>query len=116
MINVFYQALAAGATRTITYQTVAGNPLPPGDRFICNRVRWWLDDGLEQPGDNPGTTLPDDHTCLATAGDVSQQLPREVFGIDFEPLPVANLDQIRRSFLRVTNGDFAQENFHVQPK
>ncbi|MGE0797045.1 MAG: DUF4384 domain-containing protein [Lautropia sp.] len=77
---------------------------------------------LQLPGDMRfqlvmnGKGVTETVACLATAGDVSAQLPREAFGTDFEPLPVASLDQIRRSFMRVTNGEFAQENFHVQPK
>lgn len=54
--------------------------------------------------------------CLATDTDVTQDLPREVFGGDFEPLPVSSLDQIRRTFINVTGGKVAQENFNVQPK
>jgi hypothetical protein len=60
--------------------------------------------------------VPEQVACLATASDVSQQLPRDVFGSDFEPLQIANLEQIRRSFLRTTNGQFTQEIFNVQPR
>ncbi len=63
-----------------------------------------------------GKGVPETVTCLATDDDVSARLPLEVFGADFEPLPVAGLDQIRRGFLEATQGTFTQENFHVKPK
>ncbi|MGE0313112.1 MAG: DUF4384 domain-containing protein [Lautropia sp.] len=55
-------------------------------------------------------------SCIATETDVSNKLPREAFGGDFEPLPVSGFEQIRQSFLNVTGGQFAQESFHVSPK
>ena len=55
-------------------------------------------------------------SCLSTGADVSALLPAGVYGNDFEPLSVATLDQIRRSFLQATGGQFTQENFHVQPR
>ncbi|MET0507050.1 MAG: DUF4384 domain-containing protein [Burkholderiaceae bacterium] len=60
--------------------------------------------------------VPETVACLATASDVSQQLPREIFGSDFEPLQVSSLEQVRRSFLQTTNGQFTQETFNVQPR
>ena len=60
--------------------------------------------------------LPETVSCLSTAADVSSQLPRDVFGNDFEPLPIATLDQLRRGFLQTTGGQFTQETFHVQPR
>ena len=55
-------------------------------------------------------------SCIATDSDVSNALPREAFGGDFEPLPVTGIEQIRQSFANVTGGQFAQESFHVSPK
>jgi len=54
--------------------------------------------------------------CFATARDILQQLPNSVVGVDFEPLPVATLDQIRDAFLRANEGVLVQEYFHVQPR
>lgn len=54
--------------------------------------------------------------CFATAGDILQQLPSSVVGVDFEALPVASLDQIRDAFQTASGGLLAQEQFHVQPK
>ncbi len=54
--------------------------------------------------------------CLATATEVSRQLPLEIFGNDLEPLTVATLDQIRQGFLQTTDGQFDQETFHLRPR
>jgi hypothetical protein len=55
-------------------------------------------------------------TCFATARDVLQQLPASAVGTDFEPLPVASLDQIRDAFRSASEGLLAQETLRVQPK
>ena len=54
--------------------------------------------------------------CFATTHDVTAQLPSSVIGMDFEPLPVASLEQIRSAFVNATAGAVAQETFRVQPK
>ena len=54
--------------------------------------------------------------CFATERNVLAQLPGGVIGTDFETLPVASLDQIRASFVRVAGEKLAQGIFHVDFK
>jgi hypothetical protein len=54
--------------------------------------------------------------CFATARDVTAQLPNAVVGVDFEPLAVGSLEQIRGAFVNATGGAVAQETLHVQAK
>jgi hypothetical protein len=54
--------------------------------------------------------------CFATERNVLAQLPGGVIGTDFETLPVASLDQIRASFVRVAGEKIAQGIFHVDFK
>jgi Domain of unknown function (DUF4384) len=54
--------------------------------------------------------------CFATARDVAPQLPQSVVGVDFEPLPVASLDQLRGAFNVASAGSMTQEVLHVQAK
>ena len=44
------------------------------------------------------------------------QLPSGVNGGDFDPLPVASLEQVRSAFVKVVNGSLAQDTFLIQPK
>jgi hypothetical protein len=55
-------------------------------------------------------------SCFATDRDVLAQLPAEVNATDFDPLPVASLDQIKSAFVKVANGAVAQDTFQIQPK
>ena len=54
--------------------------------------------------------------CVATARDVTKDLPANVVGTDFEPLPLSSIEQIRAAFTRVSGGSVALESFHVQAK
>lgn len=54
--------------------------------------------------------------CFATQRDVMADLPKGVVGVDFEPLPVASLEQVRSAFVNTSGGAVAQETFHVQAK
>ncbi len=54
--------------------------------------------------------------CFATPRDVSPQLPQSVVGVDFEPLQVASLDQLRGAFSAASAGSLTQEVLYVQAK
>jgi hypothetical protein len=54
--------------------------------------------------------------CFATPKDVMAQLSASVVGIDFEPLPVKSLEQVRAAFVAATGAALAQETLHVQAK
>lgn len=54
--------------------------------------------------------------CFATQRDVMADLPKGVVGVDFEPLAVSGLEQIRSAFVATTGGAVAQERFNVQAK
>jgi Domain of unknown function (DUF4384) len=54
--------------------------------------------------------------CFATQRDVIAELPKGVVGVDFEPLAVPGLEQLRSAFISATHGAVAQESFHVQAK
>jgi Domain of unknown function (DUF4384) len=54
--------------------------------------------------------------CFATARDVASQLPQSVVGVDFEPLQVASLDQLRGAFAVASAGSMTQEVLYVQAK
>jgi Domain of unknown function (DUF4384) len=54
--------------------------------------------------------------CFATPKDVLAQLSDSVVGIDFEPLPVNSLEQVRAAFVAATRGALAQEILHVQAR
>ena len=55
-------------------------------------------------------------SCFATERDVLAELPGGLGAADFDPLPVATLEQLRSGFVSVTGGTLGQEVFHVQPK
>lgn len=59
---------------------------------------------------------PETVACFATARDVSAQLPQAAVGVDFEPLQVASLDQLRGAFADASAGSLQQEVLHVQAK
>jgi Domain of unknown function (DUF4384) len=54
--------------------------------------------------------------CFATPRDVSAQLPQAAIGVDFEPLQVASLDQLRGVFAAASAGSMTQEVLHVEAK
>jgi Domain of unknown function (DUF4384) len=54
--------------------------------------------------------------CFATSRDVLAQLPEAVVGVDFEPLAVSSMQQVRNAFAAAAGTALAQENFHVQAK
>jgi Domain of unknown function (DUF4384) len=60
--------------------------------------------------------VPETVACFATPRDILAELPKAVVGVDFEPLPVTSLEQIRNAFLGVSRGAHAQETLNVQPK
>ena len=43
-------------------------------------------------------------------------LPPAVGAVDFDPLPVRTLEQLREMFVNVTGNVLGQEYFHVEPK
>jgi peptidoglycan hydrolase-like protein with peptidoglycan-binding domain len=55
-------------------------------------------------------------SCLATERDVLPLLPPAVGAVDFDPLPVRTLEQLREMFVTVTSNVLGQEYFHVEPK
>lgn len=94
-------------------------------RFFPNRFqsdsRVQTADGLQLPGAmrfeitvNPRGQ--ETISCFATERDVLAQLPAGVSANDFDPLPVASLDQVRSAFLKVANGALAHESLQIQPK
>ena len=55
--------------------------------------------------------------CFGTPRDVIAQLSDSVVGIDFEPLPVSSLEQVRAAFVAAAGGGpLAQEILYVQAK
>ncbi len=63
-----------------------------------------------------GKGAPETVACFATPRDVSAQLPQAAIGVDFEPLQVASLDQLRGVFSAASAGSMTQEVLHVQAK
>jgi hypothetical protein len=95
-------------------------------RFFPNRFRKdsrvEAGRGLQLPGAmrfeirmNP-RAKPETVSCFATKRDIMADLPGSFAGVDFEPLPIASLEQLREAFVTVSGGNIAQEYFHVQPK
>jgi hypothetical protein len=54
--------------------------------------------------------------CFGTQRDVVADLPKGIVGVDFEPLPVATMEEVRNAFVKTTAGGVAQGVFHVQTK
>ena len=54
--------------------------------------------------------------CMATPRDVMKDLPANVVGTDFEPLPLGSLDQLRAAFTKASGSTVALETLHVQSK
>jgi Domain of unknown function (DUF4384) len=59
---------------------------------------------------------PETVACFATPRDVSAQLPQAAVGVDFEPLQIASLEQLRGAFADASAGSLQQEVLHVQAK
>jgi hypothetical protein len=59
---------------------------------------------------------PETVACFATARDVAAQLPQAMLGVDFEPLQVASLEQLRGAFAAASAGSLTQEVLYVQAK
>ncbi len=55
-------------------------------------------------------------SCMSTEHDVLQALPASIGKGDFVALPVTTLEQLRRVFVNVAGGSFAQEDFQFRPK
>lgn len=95
-------------------------------RFFPNRFqndsRVQQAGGLQLPGamrfeiTMNGSGKQETVSCFATDRDVLAQLPAGVNAGDFDPLPVASLDQIRTAFAKVANGALAHDTFQIQPK
>lgn len=54
--------------------------------------------------------------CLATPRDVTKELPANVVGTDFEPLPLSSIEQIRAAFTKASGSNVALETLNVQAK
>ena len=54
--------------------------------------------------------------CVATARDVTKELPANVVGTDFEPLPLSSIEQIRAAFTKASGTNVALETLNVQAK
>jgi hypothetical protein len=94
-------------------------------RFFPNRFQRDSrvpDAGLQLPGPmrfkllmNPqGVT--ETVTCFATERDVLPELPAALNAGDFNPLPVASLDQVRSAFVKASGGTLAHESFELRAK
>ena len=55
-------------------------------------------------------------TCFATETDVLPSLPPALNASDFDPLPVASIDQVRTDFARAAGGALAQDSFEIRAK
>lgn len=88
----------------------ARDPLVPAARPLAlpGKMRFQL--VMKTPG------AKESIACFATPRDVLGQLPESVVGVDFEPLPVASMQQVRQAFAAVSGTQLAQESFHVQAK
>jgi len=60
--------------------------------------------------------VPETVSCFATERDVLADLPDGLGAADFDPLPVATLEQVRQVFAAVSAGALAQDVLRVQPK
>ena len=95
-------------------------------RFFPNRwqrdSRVQPDSGLQLPGAmrfeivmNP-RGVQEQVTCFATETDVLPALPSNLNAADFDPLPVASIDQVRSAFARAAGGTLAQDSFEIRAK
>ena len=60
--------------------------------------------------------VPETVACFATERDVLAELPAGVNGGDFQPLPVATLDQVRQAFVKVSGGTLAHESLELRAR
>ena len=95
-------------------------------RFFPNRwqrdSRVQPDSGLQLPGAmrfeivmNP-RGVQEQVTCFATETDVLPALPSNLNAADFDPLPVASIEQVRTAFARAAGGALAQDSFEIRGK
>jgi curli biogenesis system outer membrane secretion channel CsgG len=54
--------------------------------------------------------------CFGSDRDVAAELPRNVLGIDFEPLSVRTLDEVRDAFSSVVRRNLGEGYFYVEPQ
>jgi hypothetical protein len=54
--------------------------------------------------------------CFATAHDVGAKLPAHLLGVDFEPLTVPSLDQVRSAFVRASGSALAEGSIQVRSR
>ncbi len=95
-------------------------------RFFPNRFqqdsRVQADQGLRLPGEMRFEIVVNARgalqtvSCLATEDDVLPRLPASVGRGDFNPLPVASLDQVRGAFAEATGGALAQQSFELRSR
>jgi hypothetical protein len=60
--------------------------------------------------------VPETVACFATERDVLAELPPGVNGGDFQPLPVATLDQVRQAFVKASGGSLAHESLELRAR
>jgi len=60
--------------------------------------------------------VPETVACFATERDVLAELPAGVNGGDFQPLPVATLDQVRQAFVKASGGTLAHESLELRAR
>jgi Domain of unknown function (DUF4384) len=60
--------------------------------------------------------VPETVACFATERDVLAELPPGVNGNDFQPLPVATLDQVRQAFIKASGGTLAHESLELRAR
>jgi hypothetical protein len=60
--------------------------------------------------------VPETVACFATDRDVLTELPGGVNGSDFQPLPVASLDQVRQAFIKASGGTLAHESVELRAR
>jgi hypothetical protein len=60
--------------------------------------------------------VPETVACFATERDVLAELPPGINGGDFQPLPVATLDQVRQAFVKASGGTLAHESLELRSR
>ncbi|MBX2859274.1 MAG: DUF4384 domain-containing protein [Cellvibrionaceae bacterium] len=76
---------------------------------------------LQLPGDMPfiiEANPSEQITCYATRREISQSLPLEIQGVDFEPLKVDSILNIKQAFIRATFSPIGEATYVIanQPK
>ena len=54
--------------------------------------------------------------CFATPRDAGAALPAQVLGVDFEPLTLPSLDQVRSAFAKVFGASVAESSIQVRSR